>query len=80
MQSSPAKGSQLWSCQRSGDHEETVQVPHTQRVCAQDKGTALRINASLCPVLINCNLYMNLHISTSMQSLFVYLYVRIVYS
>lgn len=44
MQSSAAKRSQLWSCQRSGDHEETVQVPYTQRVCTQDKGTTLTIS------------------------------------
>lgn len=47
MQSSPAEGSQLWTCQWSGDHEETVQIPHTQRVCAQDKGTTLKINLSV---------------------------------
>lgn len=42
MQSSSAKRSKLWSGQWSGDHEETVQVPHTQRVCAQNKGTTSR--------------------------------------
>lgn len=38
MQPPPTEGSQLWSCERSGDHEEAFQVAYTQRVCAQNKG------------------------------------------
>lgn len=42
MQSSSAERSQLRPSQRSGNHEETVQVPHTQRVCPQNQGTLIR--------------------------------------
>jgi len=52
MQSTPAQGSELWSRERSGDHEETVQVAHAQRVCTQDKGTAGSAGVSLCYLCI----------------------------
>lgn len=46
MQSPPAERSKLWSRQRSGDHEEIVQVPYTQRVRTQDQGNTLCIFVS----------------------------------
>ena len=40
MQPAPAQREQLGAREWSGDHEETVQVSHPQRVRPQDQGTA----------------------------------------
>lgn len=71
MQSSPTKGSKHWSCQRSGDHEETVKVPHTTRVCIEDKGTTWDLKY-LCVLLGCCKLILSW--------LYWYIFLKLMYS